>query len=264
MNKNCIEVIGLTYLNIFKNFNIAFEEGKFINVSGPNNCGKTTLIRIIDNQLRTDNSVLIYGKKQENYKLTELSALIKTIIPLEITFIQNTVEEELLYQLSDSIPKNVSQEKLKTLSKKFKINKYLKKPVDTLPNDVIVRLQLALAFITHPQIVLIDDLAPYFDKKELIEITKAIKEIKEEYNITIIMIASNLSMALISDYIYVIDNSEIIIEGNPYNVLEKDNILNKAGLNLPFMMDLSVKLRDYDLIKNIELDMDRMVDTLWN
>ena len=91
-----------------------------------------------------------------------------------------------------------------------------------------------------------------------------IKEIKEEYGITVIMITSNLSTALMSDYMYVIDNSKIIIEGNPYNVLEKDNVLNKAGLNLPFMMDLSVKLRDYDLIKTTELDMDRMVDTLWN
>ena len=46
-------------------------------------------------------------------------------------------------------------------------------------------------------------------------------------------------------------------------MLQKDNVLNKVGLNLPFMMDLSVKLRDYDLIKNVELDMDRMVGTLW-
>ena len=46
-------------------------------------------------------------------------------------------------------------------------------------------------------------------------------------------------------------------------MLEKDNIINKAGLELPFMMDLSVKLRDYDLIKDIELDMEKMVDNLW-
>ena len=74
---------------------------------------------------------------------------------------------------------------------------------------------------------------------------------------------TNLDNVLKTDYIYVINNSEIIIEGNPKEVLEKDNIINKAGLELPFMMDLSVKLRDYDLIKDIELDMDRMVNLLW-
>ena len=78
------------------------------------------------------------------------------------------------------------------------------------------------------------------------------------------MITSQLECNLLSDYTYIISNGEIVLEGSPLEVLEKDNILNKAGLNLPFMMDLSVKLRDYDLIKQIELDMDRLVDTLWN
>ena len=46
-------------------------------------------------------------------------------------------------------------------------------------------------------------------------------------------------------------------------IIEKDNIMNKAGLNLPFMIDLSVKLRDYELVNCIEQDKDRMVDLLW-
>ena len=42
-----------------------------------------------------------------------------------------------------------------------------------------------------------------------------------------------------------------------------DNIINKIGLNIPFMIDLSVKLRDYDLITDIETDYDRMIEALW-
>ena len=41
------------------------------------------------------------------------------------------------------------------------------------------------------------------------------------------------------------------------------NFLNKVGLNIPFMADLSVKLKDYDLIDSIILDKNRMVDILW-
>ena len=55
----------------------------------------------------------------------------------------------------------------------------------------------------------------------------------------------------------------IILEGEPLEVLQRDNIINKAGLEVPFMIDLSVKLRDYDLVSSIELDQDRMVDILW-
>ena len=77
------------------------------------------------------------------------------------------------------------------------------------------------------------------------------------------MITSSLEHSLKSDYLYVINESKIMIEGNPKEIIEKDNIMNKAGLNLPFMIDLSVKLRDYELINSIEQDKDRMVDLLW-
>ena len=77
------------------------------------------------------------------------------------------------------------------------------------------------------------------------------------------MTTSNLEDTINCDYIYVIDNNVIAVEGKPIEVLEKDNILNKLGIDLPFMMDLSVKLKDYDLIDNIEVDYDRMIEALW-
>ena len=54
------------------------------------------------------------------------------------------------------------------------------------------------------------------------------------------------------------------MEDEPQNIIIKDNVLNKIGLKLPFMVDLSVKLQDYNLIDSLELDTDRMVDKLWN
>ena len=79
------------------------------------------------------------------------------------------------------------------------------------------------------------------------------------------MTTSNLEDTINCDYIYVIDNNVIAVEGKPIEVLQKDNILNRIGLELPFMIDLSVKLRDYDLIDDIDINMniDRMVDILW-
>ena len=82
-------------------------------------------------------------------------------------------------------------------------------------------------------------------------------------DLTIIMVTSNLEEALKTDYMYVISESNILIEGKPIEIIQKDNIMNKAGLNLPFMIDLSVKLRDYDLVNVIEQDQERMVELLW-
>lgn len=263
MNKNCIEILGLNYLNIFNDFSIAIENEKFITVSGSNNCGKTTLIRIIDGQVPINNTITLYGRPYESYKVTDISSIIQTIIPLEITAFQNTLEDEMLYQMNETASKSEKNKLIKTIAKQFKITKLLTKTVDNLKNKEKIYFQIALALIKNPKIIVIDDLSPYFNKQELITITEILREYNQNNKTTIIMVTSLLDCNLYSDYSYILDQGKIVLEGNPKEVLERDNILNKAGLNLPFMIDLSVKLKDYDLIKNVELDMDRLVDILW-
>ena len=60
------------------------------------------------------------------------------------------------------------------------------------------------------------------------------------------------------DEVYITPAREILFEEE-----QRDNIINKTGLSLPFMVDLSVKLRDYDLISNINLDKNRMINEIW-
>ena len=45
--------------------------------------------------------------------------------------------------------------------------------------------------------------------------------------------------------------------------MKEDILLNRLGLSVPFMVDLSLKLEFYELLQKIEVDMNRMVDTLW-
>lgn len=264
MSKNIIEVIGLTYQNIFTNFSIGIEEHKFISIAGPNNSGKTTLLRILDRQIDCLNTITINNIKIENYKITDLSNLIKTIIPKEIVFVNNTVEEELNFYLEQTnLSKEQKQKRYKQVIKDLKLTKYLSTDLKCLNDAEIIKLQLAAALLTCPQILLIDNIGLYFDKKEMLDIINVLKEYQHQEQITIIMVTSNLEEVLKTDYLYVIADSSILIEGEPLEVIQKDNVMNKAGLNLPFMIDLSVKLRDYDLVKEIEQDQDRMVELLW-
>ena len=217
MSENIIEIIGLTYKEIFNDFSIGLEENKFITIAGPNNCGKTTLLRMLDNQIDINNTITMYDIKLKRYK--------KVI-------------------------------------KELKLSKYQTSKLENLDIKETIKIQLALALIYNPSIIFIDDISMYFDKKELDSIIEILKQYQQD-NTTIVMITSSLDLALQSDYLYVINESKIMIEGNPIEIIEKDNIMNKAGLNLPFMIDLSVKLRDYELIDCIEQDKDRMVDLLW-
>lgn len=263
MNTNKLVIKDLKYKNVFNDFSISIEKEGFIIISGPNNCGKTTLIRMINKEIYSNNSISLYGNKLEDIKITEISSIVKTIIPKEITFFQQTIEEELNNQLDRMFQKEEKQKIIKEYIKQFKLNKVSTKSVEILSEEEIIRFQIVEALINSPKMLIIDELTPYFNKKDLIELITSIKEICKNNNITFIMMTNNMDIALLCDHIYVFSDSLILLEGSPLEVLEKDNVLNKLGIDLPFMMDLSVKLRDYDLIKDIELDMDRMVDLLW-
>lgn len=247
--KNSIMLYNFFDDYLFENLNILVPKDNFITISGPNNCGKTTLLRILNREIITENKIVIENRGINNYKIEEYSKLVQCVIPLEDIFEEDTVEEELL-SINNKIDKIV---------KDLKLTKILTKNTSNLSDKEKVLIQLAKAVLRKPSILLIDDLSLYFDNKEKKDIFKFLR--KQE--LTIVYATLSLEDTLYSDYLYIIGDKKVALEGNPLYILQKDNIINKLGLKLPFMVDLSVKLTDYELIDKQILDPKEMVDELW-
>lgn len=229
--------------NLFENLSISIEKNKFITISGANSCGKTTLIRILNREVITDNNIIVNNKPINDYSISEYANLVQAVIPLELI-----LEEK---------PINIIS---KDLIKKLRLKDFINKRKEELSNKELILIQIAIALSNNPKILLLDDVFTYLDKKEIEDVVKTIKTYKD---LTTILTTINLNDSLYTDYLYIINDKKIILKGEPLKVLEKDNIINKSGLNLPFMVDLSVKLKDYELLDSIELDKDRMVNKLW-
>lgn len=247
--KNSIMLYNFFDDYLFENLNILVPKDKFIAISGPNNCGKTTLLRILNREIITENKIIIENRGINNYKIEEYSKLVSCVIPLEIILEEETVEEELL-RIDNKIDKIV---------KGLKLTKLLTKNTNNLSDKEIVLVQIAKALLNKPEILLLDDISLYFDNKEKKDIFSLLRKQK----ITIVYATTSLEDTLYSDYLYIIADKKVALEGNPLYILKKDNIINKIGLKLPFMVDLSVKLTDYELIDKQILDPKEMVDELW-
>lgn len=258
---NIIEINKLNYSNIIKDLTLTIEENKFVCISGSNNSGKTTLLRILNRNINANfNTINICGDNINTKNIDNYSSIIQAIFPKEILFFEKTIEDEINYLL----PNNNDKQFVSYLIKNLNIKKFQAKEVNSLKDKEIILYQLFISLINKPKILLLDNINLYFDKKEMKKILLFLKEYQEKYNLTILIATLDLNIALYTDYIYILNQGSIIEQGIPIEILQKDNILNKLGLNVPFMIDLSVKLRDYDLVKEIELDLDRMIDILWN
>jgi len=248
MEKEIIKIKNLNY-KIFNNFNISFEKNKFTTISGSNKCGKTLILKTLSKKILTEEIVTIKEKEINEYTTSELNNIIGLISIDYIIFKEKTVFNEI---------KSINN-KTNEIIKKYNLTNIKNKLIKDLSTKEKIYLYLIINILKEKEILLIDNIDNYYSKDEMEKILKVL----EEYKHTIIMTITNLNFALKSDYLYIINNGQILLQGSPNNVLEKDNIINKIGLDLPFMYDLSIKLKDYNLIDNIELDMEKLVNLLW-
>lgn len=266
MKNNVIEIDNLSLPYAFQNFNLSIERNKFTAITGSNSCGKTTLIKCILGHIFTDNTIYIFSQQLEYYRITELNIIIKSIIPGEYFFTEETPLQELKFSLNNSeLLYGIKQKKIKDIIKSLKLTKIQNKNINELSETEKIKVQLAKHLLQEPKILLLDDIFLGLKREDKETIFNVLRAYQEKMDLTLIMTTSNLEDCLNCDYIYVIDKNTIVLEGKAAEVLEKDNILNRVGLELPFIIDLSVKLRDYDLINQIDIsmDIDRMVEQLW-
>ncbi len=244
------------YEDLFKDLNLFIVKNKITVISGANNCGKTLLIRILNREIVTSNTVLIDQAEMNQYTIEEYSKLVQCIIPLEITYEQPTLEEEMFYY-------NDNKEEIEKTIKGLKLKRSIHKKIKDLTTKEIVLSQIAIALIKKSSIILLDNIRMYLTEKETKEVIEFLKKQQNEREITVVITTIHLEESLLADYLYIIGNKSVALEGQPIEVLQNDNKINKLGLSLPFMIDLSVKLKDYDLIKEVEIDKNRMIEKLW-
>ena len=262
---NIIVVKNLSYKKIFSNLSLEVKKGSFISVSGPNNCGKSTLIKILSGLISTENMVFFGNASIESINKTKLF-YDEGIVLLndKISFLFDTVKDEIMFVLDNiNIDSDKKQERYNEVLKLLDLGKYEKSNPNLLNKNEKIFVLLALAIIHKPKILYLDNVDSMMGKADRRKLMDVLSYLNKEEKMTIVMSTTCLEETLVSDYLYILSGSNIALEGRPLDILKDDNIINKRGLSRPFMVDLSVKLRDYDLVSDICLDMEGMVDILW-
>jgi len=96
----------------------------------------------------------------------------------------------------------------------------------SLPYGQQRHLEIARALATEPELLLLDEPAAGMNPQETDELTAFIREIKNEYNLTVFMIEHHMDLVMeISDRIYVLDFGVLIAEGNPDQVQNNPKVI---------------------------------------
>jgi len=94
------------------------------------------------------------------------------------------------------------------------------------------------------------------------ELRKIFDYLKDN-NILFINVTNDIELSLYTDYLIIYDKIKILIEGKTLEVLKNEKLLKRLGVHLPFIVELSLLLKDYGLINDVYLDKESLVDILW-
>ena len=252
---NLVSVENLT-IGPFKKFNITIPLNSLIIITGSNNSGKSLLLKVIAGLISTKK--VIYNEEIiTNYN--------------DIAYINNihfnfdTVLKNVRYPLEclgldDEKIKKIVKDVLKDLN----ISDILNSKIEDLNNYERLKVYLASALVSSPKLLLLDDPGLYLSLLEKEEFMGILEQVRST-GVTIILSTSSLDEVIytINSTLYVLDKGEVVSSGEMLEVLSDDSLLNKAGLKLPFMIDLSVKLKYYNLVSKINMSPLGMVDSLW-
>lgn len=256
-----VKVKQLSYGNILDNINLTFYENKIHYISGSNNCGKNTFMRILSGGILSSNQVFYQGGDINTISSYEFSRMVGEVLTLDKDFSFSIVKQEILYQLDRlNLDRGEHLKRYQEVVKLLQLKEQIEKNTSDLNGYEKLKLLVALQLVNRPKVLLLGNVFTYIAKKKQEEFMVLLKKIK---GLTVIISSNDLSSSLYSEYLHLFHKGKLILSGKTMEVLKKDSIINKLGLELPFMVDLSLKLQYYNLLEDIELDMNGMVQKLW-
>ena len=95
-----------------------------------------------------------------------------------------------------------------------------------LPYGQQRRLEIVRALATEPKILFLDEPAAGMNPQETAELTQLIRRIKEEFDITIMLIEHDMSLVMeVTERIYVLEYGRLIAHGTPDEIKTNQRVI---------------------------------------
>lgn len=237
-----ININRLNYKKIH-NLSINIKPKEWINVLGR---GKTDFSYIIKNNNMVElinidpNDIVIIPANSDDY------------------FVSDKVINNILFRLS-KYHIQLQEKRLQELVKYFQIENILNKNPHNLSRGEKQLINFVSYVIDKPKVLIADDCFNMLDNIMSKRIYSYIRNLCNEGMIFINLVSNKEDLLYGDKNIILGEETKVLTKEELYNT----TLLRKIGYDLPFILDLSNKLKYYNVIDKIYLNISKLVNTLW-
>lgn len=216
---------------IINNFSAKVKDGQKIAIVGPTGAGKTTIVKLLMRFYELNSGkILIDGKDITKFERSDIRKLFGMV--LQDTWLFNgTIKDNLKYGKLDA-----TDNEIRNVCKTASVDHFIR----TLPDgyDMVLNeeadnisggqkqlLTIARVILKDPKILILDEATSSVDTRTEILIQKAMDKLMEGR--TSFIIAHRLSTIKNADLILVMDNGDIVEQGNHEELLKKNGFYAK-------------------------------------
>ena len=216
---------------ILDNLSIKLNNGQILGLLGPNGVGKTTIFNLITGLISPDfGSIIINGEKVNNHPIYQRTLKYKIgFVPQHGGYFHDLTVYENLKAIAEITISNVSfrNEKINSLISKFELDPIRDIKADFLSGGQKKKLVIAIALISDPKILLLDEPFAALDVMTIKTLQEIIVGLQSVNNISVILCDHQARDLLACvDTAAIIHNGKVVAQGTPANLIQNADARN--------------------------------------
>ena len=252
---------------VLKDINLKIDEGSYTVIVGKTGSGKSTLIEHINGlllptkgEVAVDNILITNPQsKKERRELAKKLKILRQDVAVLFQFSEQQLFETSVLKDIIFAPLNYGVEEEKAISKAKELIKlvgldesYLDKSPFELSGGEMRKVALCGVLALEPKVLILDEPTVALDYQSREEIMAMVKRLKEEFDMTIVLVTHNMDYVLeYADKVFVLKNGEISFEGKVKDLFLNEQVLKENSLELPEVLKFYRKLEANNIALNV-------------
>lgn len=251
--------------DVIKDVSFEIPKGSYTTIVGHNGSGKSTIAKLLIGLLKAKSGeIKILGNTLNEENVYSLRNHVGIVFQNpDNQFIGSTVADDIAFGLENHcVPQEQMQAVIEDVAARVNMSDFLDSEPTKLSGGQKQRVAIAGILAIAPDIIIFDESTSMLDPQGKASINEQIQKLHDERNITILSITHDMEEVAQSEYVIVLKDGKVEMQGTPKQIFEHKGKLKEMKLELPFALSFSEKLKNEGIFKDSYCTLDEVVNEL--